>query len=175
MSESCALLVRHRHQDLDARTAEDTIRKRLEEGERLLGLGREECWEFIYREGSGLRERLEVLAESANLFVNPNKHLYRFSDGWQSGALEQGVLLLVRNQPDLEGPLALETLQKEYGCEGLQEVRYGTLWILRIAGSMNGPLGDERELAERFAITRSRGDGLLVNPHFQTWEWEIAE
>ncbi len=174
MSGYLALLVKHRVEDLIARTAEETIRRRLEGGERLERLDREEFWEFDFRAGEGFEEKLRRFTAGAELFVNPNKHHYRISEeGIFTGFTGRGWLLRVTGRDDIEGEVAKHTLIRQYGCEELQDVRYGVLWVIRLKDDEGGE-GDG-ELAERMAITRSREDGLLVNPHFQEWKMERFE
>ena len=169
MSETLALLVRHRVEDLAARTAEETIRGRIEGGEHLERLGREELWEFTFRAGSGCEKRIRKLTEESNLFVNPNKHHHRFTADVLSGREGGGYLLRVHNRDDLDGDVAFDTLVNQYDCEGLERVRFGTVWVIHVSA-----VKGERAaaLTERFAVTRGPRDGLLVNPHYQDWTLE---
>ncbi len=165
-----ALLVKNRVEDLIARTAEETIIRRLEGGEHLESLHREEFWEFDFLEGHGFEEMLRTLTGNADLFVNPNKHRYRLTEeGILSGHQGPGYLVRVSGREDIEGEVAKQTLERQYGCEGLKEVRYGLLWVIRLKG-IDGDEG--AQLAERFAVTRGAKDGVLVNPHYQEWRME---
>ncbi len=176
MSGKLALLIGHRVEDLAARTAEETIRRRLDGGEALESLDREEFWEFRYRTEELFEEKLTALIDRAELFVNPNKHRWRISTGGIAAGHEgKGYLLKVTNREDIDGDVAKHTLTMQYGFRGLEEVRYGVLWIIRLAEGVvgDGPAGDAgRALAEKIAVTKSRDSGLLVNPHYQEWSLE---
>ena len=151
MSRHLALLVKHRVEDLIARTAEDTIVRRLEGGELLESLGREEFWEFDFHEGHHFEERLRTLTGNADLFVNPNKHRYRITEeGIFAGHEGPGYLVRVTGREDIEGEVAKHTLQQQYGCEGLDEVRYGVLWVIRLKGKS----GDETTILRGYFTER---------------------
>jgi hypothetical protein len=165
------LLVALRTRDLAALTAEETIRKRLPGGEKLRRLDRADLWEFDFDDGEGFRAALEKLVRDSNLFVNPNKHVFRFADDFRTGWREECVLLAVRGKEDLEGAVAEETLRSRYKLTGLREVRYATLWMLHLAETAEG---ESLALAESLAVAGARSGGLLVNPHYQEYEIERA-
>lgn len=160
------LLVTLRNRGLTALTAEETLRRRVSGGEALERLDQADLWEFRHRGGERFREQLEKLVRESNLFVNPNKHSFRFTEDFRSGWSGDPVLLTVRGRDDLEGEVARETLGTRYRLEGLEEVRYATLWIFRFRG-----LPEEEALAraETLAVTTGPKGGLLVNPHFQEY------
>ncbi|MFH1277754.1 MAG: hypothetical protein ABIK65_05195 [Candidatus Eisenbacteria bacterium] len=114
---------------------------------------------------------LERLVRESNLFVNPNKHTFRFTEDYRSGWTGEAVLLTVRGREDLEGEVARETLETRYRLGGLEEIRYATLWVMRLRG-----VGGDEALAraEALAVTTGPKGGLLVNPHFQDYEVEPA-
>ncbi|MFH1679870.1 MAG: hypothetical protein ABIH26_04420 [Candidatus Eisenbacteria bacterium] len=171
MNRTLYLLVRLRTGDLAALTAEETIRRRVRGGERLARLDRSDLWEFTYRDGNEFQGRLEKLVSESNLFVNPNKHLFRYAEDYRSGWREEGFLLAVRGREDLEGAVAEETLRSRYRLPGLERVRYATLWFLRFEGAA----GEEGlALAESLALANSPKGGLLVNPHYQEHTLEPA-
>ncbi|MBN1826158.1 MAG: hypothetical protein JW958_07825 [Candidatus Eisenbacteria bacterium] len=171
MSEALFLLVRLRVPDVTALTAEETIRKRVAGGGRLVRLDRLDLWEFRHRDGAAFREKLDALVRDSNLFVNPNKHAYRITGDYRRGWREGGYLVLVRGREDLEGKVAEETLARRYAIDGLHGVRYGVLWRMKLEGT-GGAEG--LALAESLAVTRAPKGGLLVNPHVQTWSVEAA-
>jgi len=165
------LLVRLRVRDVTALTAEETIRRWIEGGEKLARLDRADLWEFTYRDDGDFRGKIEELVNDSNLFVNPNKHTFRFADDYREGWEEEVFLAVVRGREDLEGAVARNTLESRYRLAGLEDVRYATLWVFRF----DGVTGDEAlGLAESFAVTRTRKDGLLVNPHYQICEVKPA-
>jgi len=162
------LLVHLRVKDLTAETAEETIRKRIDGGEKLRKLERAELWEFRHsREGGEFRSELERLVRRSNLFVHPNKHAYRIVDDYRSGWEEEGFLLWVRGKEGVEGMVARETLRTRFGLEGLEEVRYGVLWVIRPAGIAGE---DALAWARKIGITTGPRDGLLVHPHYQEYD-----
>jgi len=163
------LVVRLRVRDLTALTAEETIQKRVAGGDRLETLDRADLWEFTFRSGECFRAKLEHLVGDSNLFVNPNKHTYRFADDYREGWRSGGWLLVVRGREDLEGAVARDTLDRRYDVAGLEEVRYGALWILRLRDEGRA---EDRENAERLAVATGPKGGLLVNPHYQEYSLE---
>jgi hypothetical protein len=165
------LIVSPRRRDLAALTAEETIRKRVPGGEALARLDRADLWEFDYEDGDEFRGALEKLVRESNLFVNPNKHVFRFAEDFRAGWRERCVLVAVRGKEDLEGAVAEETLRSRYRLPGLRGVRYATLWVLRV----EAPAGEDGlSLAESLAVATGVGGGLLVNPHYQEYEIERA-
>ncbi len=169
MSRKLDLLVSLRTRDLAALTAEETIRKRIPGGEKLARLDRADFWEFTFDGREGFREAMEKLVRESNLFVNPNKHAYRFADDYRTGWQGACALVAVRGREDLEGALAEETLRSRYRVPGLTRVRYATLWILQFDAAAEENL---LALAESLSIATERKGGLLVNPHYQDYEIE---
>jgi hypothetical protein len=165
------LIVSLRARDLAALTAEETVRKRVPGGERLVRLDRADLWEFAYDGGAEFRSRLEGLVRDSNIFVNPNKHLFRFADDYRSGWTEECVLVAVRGREDLDGAVAEETLRSRHRLPGLEGVRYAALWILRFDGVSGA---EALALAESLSVTRGPRGGLLVNPHYQEYTIEPA-
>lgn len=169
--ERIYLLVSLRARGLTALTAEETIRRRVAGGDALERLDQADLWEFRHRGEKGFREELEKLVRESNLFVNPNKHSFRFTEEYRTGWAREAVLLTVRGREDLEGEVARETLGTRYRLEGLEEVRYSTLWVVRF----KDVAGDEAlARAEALAVTTGPKGGLLVNPHFQEYAVEPA-
>jgi len=172
MSRTLYLLVRLRAGDLAAATAEETIRRRVRGGEKLVRLDRSDLWEFTYQDGNDFRGRLESIVRESNLFVNPNKHAFRYAVDFRRGWREEGVLVVVRGKDDLEGAVAEETLRSRVRLPGLERVRFATLWFLRFQEARGS---EALALGESLAVAASPKGGLLVNPHYQDYTIELAE
>lgn len=163
------LLVSLRARDLAALTAEETIRRRVAGGGHLDRLDRADLWEFD-SDGAGVfRDGLERLVRESNLFVNPNKHTFRFTGDYRTGWTGDVTLVTVRGREDLDGAVARETLETRYHLPGLRDVRYASLWVMRFTGVAPG---ERAALAESLAVTTGPKGGLLVNPHYQEWAVE---
>lgn len=171
MSRKLSLLVWHRVEDLIATTAEETIRNRHENGAKLETLSREEHWRFTF-DGNAFPARLDDLVARSRLFVNPNKHAFRIVDEPEDGRAFPGAIVRVRNREDIEGATAMHSLRPLAGTEELTEVVFETVWFVRLAPSVEP---DEiASLVESYAVTHTRHDGLLVNPHFQDWSLTVV-
>ena len=170
MSNKLYLLVGLRVPDVTALTAEETIRKRISGGEKLNGLEHFDLWEF-HHGGGGFRVELERMVRDSNLFVNPNKHIYRFADDYLEGWTEERHILRVWGREDIDGVVARDTLIRRYGISNLNEVKRSDLWTMDLTGvsAMDGAA-----LVESFGVTDGPRGGLLVNPHYQDYSVRFA-
>ncbi len=159
-----------------ARTALNAIQNRLgfEEVERL---NRSEFWELDL---SGLTpqeslETAERLVTGTSLFVNPNKHRWLLQESDRSLENSAEISLpekvsasvLVCDRIDGKVESALETLRgmaEEEECP--TALLRGTWWDITYTGL---PPERIRETTERLTVTVSRTEGLLANPHYQTY------
>ena len=166
------LLVKLKIPDVTALTAANTLRRRLGYADILERLDRADYYLFEVEAESEEQACAIVreIAERTTLFVNPNKHSFqvhlqaerqeipRTNDAYE-------VRCLVR---ELDYDAALDILGQlshtQWG-EKIRGLQTGTLWILHLRASTAEAA---KKVAEEIAVTRSRGQGLLVNPHYQS-------
>ena len=189
MSAQSTLLTCSKGVDLHAATAYTVMRSRLEGGGRLQALRRCELHTF-WGEPAGL-SLSRLLTEGR--YYNPNKHHFgnfRWTGPggapWFSGTGSGGQELpegwpgdVLDSDLDLSGPVDLYTrllggtpepaLQVvdvaafDLGQEG--PVLSGVLWRL----ILDCAPAEAAELGGLLAVTRSRKEGLLINPHMTDW------
>ena len=183
------LLTSHKGVDLHAATALKVMKERLEGGHLLAGLFRCEMHTFRGEpEGLSFARLLDT-----GRFFNPNKHHFghfEWSDGgpsWLESALVDNNLdsgwpgrplgtdleLPAGRENDLyhfllggeaaEGIRAVDVVSFPQGQEG--PVLSGVLWRLLIQGDPGSAL----EVGRRLAVASGRKEGLLVNPHMESW------
>lgn len=165
------LLVKLKIPDVTALTAAGALRRRMGYGDVLKGLKRADYYRLdLAAPSTDAAESLAArIAETTNLFVNPNKHVYevRSSAGGEAPSAE-GVYLvqvLVTDPTDGSAQGALGALQGRLGYEGkVSGLLKGVLWTLELEADSAGAA---RGMAEQIAVTKSREEGLLMNPHFQ--------
>lgn len=157
-----------------ARTALQAARSRLG-FETLAALRRSEFWEFVFpgRESRLALQTATRLVEKTWFFVNPNKHHWRVVPADKTlaeGAVlpvpdPSSALILVRDRVDGTAEAVLDALRALVPEEEQPEsLARGTLWQ---ATFDNLDPGAAREAAERLAVSVSRTQGLLANPHYQ--------
>ena len=160
--------------DVTALTAANAIRRRLGYADALEVLERADYYRLALDVAD--RDAAEALvrrmAERTNLFVNPNKHTYevRFPEDHAAGAPEDGhyvVHVLVTSPEDTSGADIAASLQSHHGYPQVQGVETGVLWTMHLAADSEARA---REIAEDITVTRSQGQGILMNPHFQEYE-----
>ncbi len=169
------LLVKLKIPDVTALTAAAALRRRMGYGEVLKELTRADYYALHLQTDSqqSALALAEELAESTNLFVNPNKHTYELRGPGEKvkPTSEDGVWPVEVLVTDAEGTEATEiqqALKERLGyAEQVAGVEQGTLWIMKVAAA---DLATARQIAEEMAVTKARDEGLLVNPHFQAWE-----
>ncbi len=161
--------------DVTALTAAGALRRRLGYGDVLVELRRADYYRLSLLTDSE-QEALQIardLAENTNLFVNPNKHRYQVATGVHNCTVKvddgaYAVNVLVTDPESGSGDGILGALQGRLGYgDNVADVIAGNLWTLVLRA-------DSKELAEavaeEIAVTRSRGEGLLLNPHYQEYE-----
>lgn len=161
--------------DVTALTASNALRRRLGYQDTLIRLGRADYYR-LELDVDDERTALELatrLAEQTNLFVNPNKHRYSVSAGSSrpSEASEDGlwtVNILVTDPDSGAGGGILSALRGRlgYGNE-VVDVVAGNLWVLALKADSRE---EAEQIAEKLAVTVSRDQGLLLNPHFQQYQ-----
>ena len=184
------LLTSHKGVDLHAATALKVMKDRLEGGHLLAGLFRCEMHTY-WGEPEGLSfERLLDIGR----YFNPNKHHYghfEWTEGgssWLDSALEgnsleagwpgraagtdlesslvqeNGLYQLLLGGAPAEGLSAVDVVSFALGQEG--PVFSGVLWRLLIRSDADAAL----ETGRRLAVASHRKEGLLVNPHMESWQ-----
>ena len=164
-------LVWRRGLDPAAHTCEQALRGLLRLP--VAGVERGELWRFDLTDGedaAATREALERAACRAGRYVNLNRDACAWLEGarpYPSAAPVPGTAadVWVRDG-DGRDPAALEFFRAR-GAPSLREVRRGVLWRLWLPDLDSG---SARRRAESIAVTRSRRQGLLMNPHAQTAE-----
>ena len=161
--------------DLTALTAGSALRRRMAYGDVLVELRRADYYRLsLNAESEAEAVKLaEKLAEDTNLFVNPNKHRYEVSAGiHNSVAADQNgtyaVSVLITDPNSGAGAGILEALRGRLGYgDEVAEVLAGNLWVLVLKAESRE---QAETIAEAAAVTRSREEGLLLNPHYQDYE-----
>jgi hypothetical protein len=182
------LWVRLKVIDLVAQTAWMTLVEKLDFGGRLGGMTH--CWYWgMDAEGadSGLvLEEIDRVIRLDGAFTNQNKHRYRLAagpglirgdlalekdfavsnDAVAPGALFAFDCLVREKRPDRETGFA-ERLNARLKGVAVSSMKYGEVWRLIVsAPSSEAALAD----VERMIVSRSRREGLLLNPHYQFHE-----
>ena len=188
MKVKCDLWVRLKVIDLVVQTAWMTLTEKLDLGGRLVGLARYSFWRMEL-EGPGREKTLAEIDRVIRMdsaFTNQNKHVYLLSvDGGPSA----GGLALGKDYPvmeekgDTRWTYAVDCLVRELTPareEGYLERLNARLEGVKATGMVAGEVwrllvkseseGEAIELVEGIAVTRSRRQGLLLNPHYQRFE-----
>ena len=174
--QTIELLVSLKIPDVTALTAVSAIRRRLGFEDVVKELRRSDYYslDLDVAGADAARELATELAEKTNLFVNPNKHEYeiRLPETRQDQPPQQDGLwrveVLVTDIEGAEAPEIERALTERLGYGGqVAAVRQGILWTLLLAAAS---AVEARSTAESITVTKSRDQGLLVNPHFQAWE-----
>ena len=172
--EPVELLVRLKIPDVTALTAAGALRRRMGYEEVLKGLKRADYYRLELRapDADGALELAGELADKTNLFVNPNKDVYELRPGTREPMPRtdghQVVQVLVTDPLDGSAEGALSALRGRLGYgDRVEGILKGVLWTLELACDSHG---EAKQIAEEIAVTRTRGRGLLMNPHFQECE-----
>ena len=191
------LWVRLKVADLVAQTAWMTLTEKLDFSSDLHGMVRYSYWGFD-AEGQSAEKVLEELDRVVRLdssFTNQNKHLYLLKvteDQPGAESMIAGDLPLGRDYPVHDTAENVEAGYNRYACDLLvcelrndraegfvsrldsrlegtkvSGMKAGEVWRLIVNAS-----GDEDAVrkVENMAVTRSRREGVLLNPHYQTSE-----
>jgi hypothetical protein len=191
MKVKAQLWVRLKVTDLVAQTAWMTLAEKMNFDDILVGLTRYSYWSMSAEGGtaeavSGAIDR-EIRMDSA--FTNQNKHVYYL----EVGAVITGDLRPMEDLPRLEGkanekiPVFICDIfvteqgggrSRDYEARlnsrlenmVVSEMKSGEIWRLLIRAKSSE---EASSIAEKMAVTRSRREGLLLNPHYQ--EFELSE
>ena len=174
--QTIELLVSLKIPDVTALTAVSALRRRLGYEDVMKELVRSDYYslDLNVTGPDAARELAQELAEKTNLFVNPNKHSYETCspEEHSNGPAQQDSLwrveVLVTDIEGAEAPEIVQALTERLGYgRQVAAVRQGILWTMRLAADS---ADEARCIAESITVTKSRDEGLLVNPHFQAWE-----
>ncbi len=161
--------------DVTALTASNALRRRLGYQDTLIELKRADYYRLglnVADEQAALALATE-LAEQTNLFVNPNKHRYSVTAGSGQSADPRPdglwtINVLVTDPDSGAGSGVLAALQGRLGyADRVVDVVAGNLWILTLQAESRE---QAEQVAEKLAVTVSREQGLLLNPHFQQYQ-----
>lgn len=189
ITKQTTLLTSHKGVDLHAATALHVMQDRLEQGDRLATLRRCELHSF-WGEPAGVT--MERLLDTGR-FYNPNKHHYGHFETTSSapawfdaptaghdlesswpGELKGSDLGAAAGAgpafydrllggPALPGQTAVDVVSFPLGQAG--PVLSGVLWRLLLTGDPASAVAAGTTLA----VARHRKEGLLVNPHMESW------
>ncbi len=160
-----------------ARTAHYSLQNRLG-FKSLQSIQRSDFWEMAFPDKS-VEEAEEItndLATKTSFFVNPNKHDFwiQISDepmskhGPQPFPVNVDACVLVCDLIDGTAEGTFEAIQGICESERLpQSLKRGVWWDMKFEGVETGAFKD---MAEQITLTKSRKEGLLCNPHYQSYQ-----
>lgn len=167
------LFVKLKIPDVIAITAKNTLLKRMGYKDVLVDLKREEVWQIkidAKNEEEAGKKGIEI-AEKTNLFVNPNKHIYRLviKDEKEKSKEDNfyNIRVLVNFLDDATAGMYLNALNNRLGYKEVKDLKRGILWRLGIKAES---YTRAKKIAEEIVITKRRDKGLLLNPHFQSYK-----
>ncbi|MFO7946648.1 MAG: phosphoribosylformylglycinamidine synthase subunit PurS [Armatimonadota bacterium] len=161
--------------DVTALSAAGTLRRRLGYDDVLRELKRGDFYRIsldVDSEDEAV-DMVQDMAENTNIFVNPNKHSFSVFAGHHNSvaiddSTDTAVNVLVIDPASGSGEAILNALQGRLGYgDVVKQVVTGTLWTLVLDVE---DAADAKEITEEIAVTRSRQNGLLMNPHYQDYE-----
>ena len=188
MKIQCNLWVKLKVVDLVVQTAWMTLTEKLDLGGELVGLARYSFWRMELEGPDTGRTLAEVdrVIRMDSAFTNQNKHVYLLEI---EGGPSMGGLALEKDYPlmaedgDTHGAYAVDCLVRELTAareEGYRGRLNARLESVQVTGVVAGEVWrvlvhakSERDAIERveaMAVTRSRRQGLLLNPHYQRFE-----
>ena len=158
-------------------TVYDTLNRKfgLEE---IVGIERIKTWTLSYEvvAAADAVTRTESILRETVLLANPNRDVRQVRTGVSARAkpgiysmgrgVADAVVVKVSNRYDSVGEDVARIARSRLGMGALHSVSAATAWVLEM--SKGEP--DSRKTAERVAVLRSRGRGLLANPHCQDVE-----
>jgi len=165
-----------------ARTAQHTMQTRLN-AVHLKSVRRSDFWEMAFpgRSPQQAKQIAETIVQKTAYFANPNKHIWRL-EGSEHPLEETGprsfptgvnASVLVCDMVDglAEGTLeALAKLLEEN--QRPSSLKRGVWWDMQFE---NLRAEGVRQETEKLALTTSRKQGLLANPHYQTYQAFYAD
>jgi len=166
------VIVKSRLPDLVAITAKQTLTDIMGYKEILINLESSILFELTIALPKGNSfELIKEATEKTTLFFNPNKEYISIlgddEDISEEFNLREGIGIIARIS-DIEGTRDLAPiLWENFGYREITEVKKYQLWFLVL--NTEDKTKAER-LANEILITRSRKEGLLINPHYQKTE-----
>jgi hypothetical protein len=158
--------------DNEARSALEAIRVKMGLGDEVVGLAREDLWELDVEAGSPEAARAVVarLVEATNLFANPNKHRHLLAAaGAAPGAdLAPDEVAILVSDREVAGAVSTLAAVRRSGERSVAAVRRCARWRVRLARPPTPGNPGLLPLLRSIAVTESRTEGLLSNPHSQT-------
>jgi phosphoribosylformylglycinamidine (FGAM) synthase PurS component len=162
------LIVALKVPDNEARSALEALRAKMGLADVVQDLARDDVWELSIESAdrSAAEALVRELVTSTNLFANPNKHRTSVGPAGAAGTqlARDEVAVLVAERESGEGDAIVATL-RGLGVKGVAAARRWTRWRVRMT---EPPSENERgleELVRHIAVTSSRSEGLLSNPH----------
>lgn len=159
--------------DNEAYSALEALRKKMGLKDRVRDLAREDIW-VLGVESESFGEAGSVvtgLVEGSNLFVNPNKHRYSIERALPplggEGLGENEIAVLVCDRESAEGESIVAACQRRLGVSNLTRAKRWVRWRVQLSEPPSPEDPGLMPLIRRIAVTTSRGDGLLSNPHSQ--------
>ena len=173
--QTVELTVELKTPDVIAQTAASALRGRMGYESALVSLSRADYFRLAIHADNPQQavQVADTLARDTTLFLNPLKHRYQVQPGLHNSLISDDdgagpVHVLVTDDGNEAGKTILKSLHDGQGVgEQVQSVVVGTLWALTLRGDSPE---QARQMAEQMAVTRSRSEGLLLNPHYQDSE-----
>ncbi|MEM3400299.1 MAG: hypothetical protein QXP42_05700 [Candidatus Micrarchaeia archaeon] len=156
--------------DVVAETAFNTLVRRMGYADLLDALDREDYWLISLEcaNSDEARRTAEEIVMKCGAIYNKNKHTYRIAlAGETLGDKSIDVLVWSKGEDGLAAYVK-STLVNTLGFKNVLDVKAGVLWKIYFKNSVSGDA--RKELAERIAVTKSRKEGLFVNPHSQDYK-----
>ena len=166
--------------DLVAVSAFDTFVRKMGYEGLLLSLCREELWILHFDLDDGKTGELtEMLVNKTGIFVNPNTHTNvvvrpheMLPHGRRSGREDLAIAVWSLEDPQIE-PVTV-AVKERMGIQNLKALKRLILWWPHLAEGVGGEeytgsATTKREIASSMVPTYSRKQGLLTNPHYQSW------
>lgn len=151
--------------DRVALTALRTLTTVMDYGDDLVSLEREDY--YTIRVAAETQdeavEHVKKMVDETTVFANPNKETVEVVPKTRPVSEDDVVAVLVYPKPGIRSESLKERLAR-LGYDNVESVGRGVLWKLELRG------GDKLGTAADIAVTRSRTDGLLFNPHSEDFE-----
>ncbi|UCE27370.1 MAG: hypothetical protein JSW52_01050 [Candidatus Coatesbacteria bacterium] len=151
--------------DRVALTALRTLTTEMDYGDDLVSLEREDYYALNIVAGSPDEaiEYARSMVDDTTVFANPNKETAEVVPKARPVSEGGMVAVLVYPKPGIASEPLKERLTR-LGYDRVESIGRGVLWRLEVRGD------DKLGTAAEVAVTRSRTDGLLFNPHSEDFE-----
>lgn len=151
--------------DRVALTALRTLTVEMNYGEDLISLEREDYYavRVAAKTQDEAVEYVKKMVDETTIFANPNKETGEVVPKTRPVSKGDVVAVLVYPKPGIKSESLKERLVR-LGYDNVESIGRGVLWKLELRGD------DKLGAAAEIAVTRSRTDGLLFNPHSEDFE-----